>query len=68
MYTTRTFPLALLLYHGAALVTRKNVASLAEPLPELRLPYGTWQANSYDQDADVPSRFSTLKQRITDWN
>jgi hypothetical protein len=54
VYIMRIFPLASLICLGAALPATNNGALQADPLPQLKLPYGTWQANSYDQDADVP--------------
>jgi hypothetical protein len=50
----RTFPLASLICLGAALPATNNGPLRAGPLPLLKLPYGTWQATSYDKDADVP--------------
>lgn len=35
------------------LVTRQTQNSTAGTLPTIQLPYGTWQAQSYDADADV---------------
>jgi hypothetical protein len=49
----RIFPLASLICLGAALLATHNEALRADPLPQLKLPYGTWQATSYDKDADV---------------
>ena len=50
----RIFPLASFIFLGAALPETNNEALRADPLPHLKLPYGTWQATSYDKDADVP--------------
>ncbi|KAF2666244.1 alpha/beta-hydrolase [Microthyrium microscopicum] len=48
----RSFPLILLAGNGAALATSNHISSIA-PLPELKLPYGTWQATAYDEDTDT---------------
>jgi hypothetical protein len=54
LYIMRIFPLASFIFLGAALPETNNEALRADSLPHLKLPYGTWQATSYDKDADVP--------------
>jgi hypothetical protein len=45
---------SLLCVAAAAVPATDNGDLQADPLPQLKLPCGTWQASSYDQDADVP--------------
>jgi len=41
-------------------------ALLLDPLPQLKLPYGTWQATKYDQESDVQEHFYSYSYRLTD--
>jgi len=55
-----TAALDLLIYGGEGR-SYLGVEAVRETLPTIQLPYGTWQASSYDQANDV-----SLHQSFTD--